>query len=398
MKLTTVPPNIHQPARPNDDLSLVIQQQDWLKTISMGQIIKGKVLKVYDGNRYGIMMGGHERVVDSTIQFQVGQQLSAKVTNIHGEKVSLKLTERVASDQAASANAVSIGSQATSQSLVENMASQFNLRLTDLQKQSIDGLARVYRQDPFAIKVALYLAKMGLPIAESLIRDVIKNAHGSTQPIKLEAVVAEAKLIADADSMPALYQAIAAAFSGDGPQEDDRGEAHQDAMSEPTVSDGYAPGLRFEQHASGFDEEAGQMPFMKLFNIDTEGAIAHSFDVLSIIINDRLLEFDVAFFDQAHMQSGTTSSKQVVFELDTQSGKVGVVAKLVNNRLSLAFNTEQPTLMAALQQQKDAFSETLSQAGWVLERAHYTAQAGQASAMTAIIDHVLAQGSLEKVL
>lgn len=393
MKLTAVPPIVHQAARANDDLSLVIQQQDWLKTISLGQIIKGKVLKVYDGNRYGILMGGHERVVDSTIAFKVGQQLSAKVTDIHGEKVSLKLVERDATDQSTMIKET----PATPKTLVENLASQFNLQLSDLQKQAIDSIARQFMQEPLAIKVALYLAKMGLPISDLFIRDLIKNANSQTQLIKLEPANPRVTQSFEVDRMPALYQAIAATFSGEAQQEDLKDSTPRARATAQTAVH-YKATSKFEQHESGFDADSEYTPFMKLLNIDTEGAIAHSFDVLSIIINDRLLEFDVAFFDQAHAHVGATLSKQIVFELDTLSGKVGVVAKLVNNRLSLAFQTEHPQLLNVLQQQKDGLAETLTQAGWILEQASYAAQAERASAMAAVIDHVLTQGSMERML
>jgi hypothetical protein len=394
MKLDAITPLVRQASKAYDDLSLVTSQQDWLKTISLGQIIKGKVLKVYDGNRYGIMMGGQERVVDSTIQFQAGQQFSAKVTDIQGEKVSLKLSERQLNQQS---SATSIAHDHP-ESVLESLASQFNLRLTDIQKQRVEGIARTFRQEPFAIKVALYLAKLGLPITESLIREIIKSAQNTSRAITLETATSQAALPAHGDGNLALYQTIAAAFAGERLQEDADGQATQEDTHEASVGAGYAPALPFEQRDSGFDDGGEQSPLMKLLNIDTQGAIAHTFDVLSIIVNDRLLEFDIAFFDQAHSHDGVTSSKQLVFELETLLGKVGVVAKLVNNRLSLAFNAEQPALMDVLQQQKEAFAETLTKAGWVLEQAHYVAQADQTLAIGAVIDHVLAQGSMEKVL
>lgn len=394
MKLDTVTSLVRQTNKVNDELSLVIGQQDWLKTISLGQIIKGKVLKVYDGNRYGILMGGHERIVDSTIQFQAGQQFSAKVTDIQGEKVSLKLSERQFNQQPS----VTPTAHTHPESLVESLASQFNLRLTDIQKQSIEGIARAFKQEPFAIKIALYLVKLGLPIAESLIREIIKSTQNPSRAITLETAALQATLPTHSDGKLAFYQAIAAALAGEHLQESADGQAMQEGSPEGSGEAGYAPALPFEQRGSGFDDGGEQSPLIKLLNIDTQGAIAHTFDVLSLIVNDRLMEFDIAFFDQAHVRDGATSSKQLVFELDTSSGKVGVVAKLVNNRLSLAFNTEQAALLDALQQQKEAFADTLAQAGWVLEHAHYAVEANQTSPMGAVIDYVLAQGSIERVL
>lgn len=398
MKLTAVTPAVNQASKPQGDLSLVIQQQDWLKTISLGQIIKGKVLKAYDSNRYGVMMGGQERIVDSTISFQVGQQLSAKVMDIHDNKVSLKLIERSASRDVIPPNLA----ESKPQNLVDSLIRQFNMeQLSDIQKQVITDIANTFGNDIFAIKVALYLAKVGLPISEVLIRNLLKSADMSTQVVPHQSNLSEVTPAVNTENLPLLYLAIAEILSGkdmSAGAEQDAEESASQAGFEQRMPAGYTSTNNLENNTSSFDSDSEQTPFMKLLNVDTDSAIAHSFDVLAIIINDRLMEFDVAFFDQAKTETGVTLSKQIVFELETLAGKVGIVAKLVNNRLSVAFNADQPTLLDALQQQQNIFSESLSNAGWVLEQMHYAKSTERTSAIGAVIDHVLTQGSMELVL
>lgn len=398
MKLTAITPALNQALKPQDDLSLIIHQQDWLKTISLGQIIKGKVLKVYDSNRYGVMMGGQERIVDSTISFQVGQQLSAKVMDIHDNKVSLKLIERSANRDVVSANLT----ESVPQGLVESLIRQFNMeRLSDAPKQAIAEIANTLGNDIFAIKMALYLAKVGLPISEAFIKSLLKSADLSTSVVPYQSKLSNTTATLSADNLPALYLAIAEILSGKDMNtvsaQDYEKSANQSGFEQHMPS-GYTSAADLEKDASSFDSHSEQAPFMRLLNIDTESAIAHSFDVLAIIINDRLMEFDVAFFDQAKAETGVTLSKQIVFELETLAGKVGIVAKLVNNRLSIAFNADQPTLLEALQQQQDAFSESLHHAGWILEQMDYATSTQRTSAISAVIDHVLTQDSMEMVL
>lgn len=398
MKLTTIPPVVNQVPKPQDDLSLIIHQQDWLKSISLGQIIKGKVLKVYDTNRYGVIMGGQERIVDSTISFQVGQQLSAKVMDIHDNKVSLKLIERSANRDVIPTNLT----ESKPQSLVDSLIRQFNMeQLSDVQKQAITDIANTFGNDMFAIKVALYLAKVGLPISEALIKNLLKSADLSTSVVPHQRNLSNTTSTVRTDNLPALYLAIAEILSGkdmSAVSEKDAEESVNQTDFEQHMPSGYTSAADLEKDASSFESNSEQAPFMKLLNIDTDSAIAHSFDVLAIIINDRLMEFDVAFFDQAKAETGVTLSKQIVFELETLAGKVGIVAKLVNNRLSVALNADQPTLLEALQQQQDAFSESLNNAGWILEQMDYARSTERTSAMSAVIDHVLMQGSMEMVL
>jgi hypothetical protein len=398
MKLTSIQPLVNQASKLQDDLSLIIHQQDWLKTISLGQIIKGKVLKVYDTNRYGVMIAGQERVVDSTISFQVGQQLSAKVMDIHDNKVSLKLIERSANREIVSTNIT----ESKPQGLVDSLIRQFNMeRLSDAQKQTINDIGRTFGNDTFAIKMALYLAKVGLPISETLIKNLLKSADLSTFVVPHQSNPGEVSQVVNTDNQPAFYLAMAEILSGKevskGFQQDFE-EAANKAGFEQSMPGGYIAATDLEKNASGFDTDSEQTPFMTLLNIDTDGAIAHSFDVLAIIINDRLMEFDVAFFDQVKAEAGVTLSKQIVFELETLAGKVGIVAKLVNNRLSVAFDADQSTLLDALQQQQNALSHSLNNAGWVLEQMHYAKSMERTSAIGAVIDHVLTQGSMEVVL
>ena len=60
------------------DQSLIFgADRDFLSTLTMGQIIKGRVLRHYEGSRYGVEFGGQERVVDSAIALRSGDVIHA---------------------------------------------------------------------------------------------------------------------------------------------------------------------------------------------------------------------------------------------------------------------------------------------------------------------------------
>jgi len=395
MKLTGTPTLISQITKPQGDLSVVIHQQDWVKTISIGQIIKGKVLKVYDTNRYGIMMGGQERVVDSTISFKVGQQISAKVLSIHDNKVSLKLANLPVAHSTIDAAPGTLSHA----NLVDNLIRQFNMdTLTGAQKQTITEISDIFGNDTLAIKMALYLAKIGLPISETVVRHLLKSSEMSTAVTRLATDLPHHALSTKAENTQAIYLSIAEAFRNAPISAESEDEVVDESRHGPFIPPEYTPDSAFEKSGFSTNSESEQAPFLRLLNIDTESTIAHSFDVLAMIVNDRLMEFDVAFFDQANAQQGATLSKQVVFELETLMGKVGIVAKLVNNRLSVTFNTDRQLFLDVLQQQQEPLSHSLSDAGWILEHMHYEQSAQRVSAIESIVNHVLTQGSMEIVL
>ena len=62
---------------------------DFAGGLNLGQIIKGKVMRQYDGGRYLVSFGGHERVVDSSVPLTSGELIHGRVIGL-GERVELQ--------------------------------------------------------------------------------------------------------------------------------------------------------------------------------------------------------------------------------------------------------------------------------------------------------------------
>jgi hypothetical protein len=57
--------------------------------LTVGQIIKGKVLRQFEGNRYLVNFDGNERVVDSAVPMKTGELINGRVVGL-GERVELQ--------------------------------------------------------------------------------------------------------------------------------------------------------------------------------------------------------------------------------------------------------------------------------------------------------------------
>ncbi|HEX6265414.1 MAG TPA: hypothetical protein VFZ81_00795, partial [Burkholderiales bacterium] len=57
--------------------------------LSLGQILKARVLKHHEGNRYLVSLQGRERVVDSSIPLTVGEVVRGRVVAV-GDRVELQ--------------------------------------------------------------------------------------------------------------------------------------------------------------------------------------------------------------------------------------------------------------------------------------------------------------------
>jgi len=67
---------------------------NWAAKLTLGQIIKGKVLRSYGDGRYGVHFGDQQRIVDSGIPLTVGDQLRGRVVGL-AERVTIeRLPER----------------------------------------------------------------------------------------------------------------------------------------------------------------------------------------------------------------------------------------------------------------------------------------------------------------
>lgn len=148
---------------------------------------------------------------------------------------------------------------------------------------------------------------------------------------------------------------------------------------------------------AGSERELGQW----VMNTQTGGAVAHRVGTLPLLLGGRLVEVDVALFEQDARQSrqGEPRSRHLVFVLDTQAlGGVEVSARLVDARLRLRFAAEREATLELLAGRREELSRQLAQLGWSVDEIVYEARADavQSGAYRAVADYVVAQGSLDR--
>jgi hypothetical protein len=137
-----------------------------------------------------------------------------------------------------------------------------------------------------------------------------------------------------------------------------------------------------------------------VLNTQTGGAVSHRVGTLPLLLGGRLVEVDVALFDQgARQRQGEARSRHLVFLLDTASlGGVEVSARLVDSRLRLRFAAERESTLELLAGRRDELSRRLAELGWTVDEIAYEPResAGRNAAYRAVADHVVAQGSLDR--
>lgn len=365
--------------------------------LSLGQIVKARVLKHYEGGRYLVSLEGRERVVDSSVPLSTGDLVRGRVVAV-GDRIELQpLPPAVGEDTF----------QAPLQGKVDEPVdqlsatfAQFGLQLDEATRavvlRSLKGAAGA--ADPQAtVLAAMTLAKIGLPQQGELIDAV--------QALLRRRPAAGPAADGSKDAFPVtpgpqlaaqLQEALRATLAPNHPE-----PAPAATLPSPPSSENAAGQQGFDARGgssgSGSNGELGQ----RAMNTQTGGAVSHRVGTLPLLLGGRLVEVDVALFDQGARQSrqGEPRLRHVVFLLESASlGGVEVSARVVDSRLRLRFAAERASTVELLAGRREELSRRLAELGWSVDEIAYEPRQGTEhnAAYRAVADHVVAQGSLDR--
>ena len=125
--------------------------------LSLGQIVKARVLKHYDGSRYLVSLEGRERVVDSSVPLNTGELVRGRVIAV-GDRIELQpLPESSPAPQDP------VAAQPADE--LASAFAQFGLKLDDAARAVVMKSLRGAADPQATVLAAITLAKLGLPRA-----------------------------------------------------------------------------------------------------------------------------------------------------------------------------------------------------------------------------------------
>jgi hypothetical protein len=364
--------------------------------LGLGQIVKARVLRHFEGGRYLVSLDGRERVVDSSVPLKTGELIRGKVVAV-GDRVELQpLPEASVREQPADSAPALPADQ-----LAATFA-QFGLKLDDASRAALLRAVKGAADPQAAVLAAMTLAKIGLPQEPALLdavqallrRRPAASAAGEGFPEDSGFSINQgAPLTAQ------LHEVLRAVLSSD--------TATQAAAAPAQVASAADNGQIADQGGSrtGSDTGSGAGSEGKLgqwvLNSQTGGAVVHRVGTLPLLLGGRLVEVDVALFEQDARQSrqGEPRARHLVFVLDTQTlGGVEVSARLVDSRLRVRFAADRDATLELLAGRREELSRQLGELGFTVDEITYETRqdAAQNPAYRAVADYVVAQGSLDK--
>lgn len=390
----------------------IVDKDSWLESLSVGQILKGRILRHYDESRYGVQFAGQERVVDSAVPLSVGDVISGKVIGISESLVSLQIVRNAPPSSANNPEkplTQTVGVEANPSAL-HALMKQAGLELEQSQLKLIASVAAGSERPESVFKAGLYLAKLGLPLNAELVRilskrlmespeTVTSGAKGNipeliSQPAELIRSVAEQ----DEGSTTAL---LAQFFSEYRHNIQAAVEKELEASKAAASAEENARPSNGNNGTSdrGDNPEAHRLLFLvlsQILNRQTGAAYQHRFETLPIIIDGRVTEFDLALFDHSanEQNENRVRARHLKFSLKTEMGIVAIDAHVFNDRIRVHFNTDADWAAKEFELYQDDLELALGNAGWTLDAAEYRSDTGFISPAARVVEHVLAQDSL----
>jgi len=361
--------------------------------LSLGQIVKARVLRHYEGGRYLVSLDGRERVVDSGVPLKTGELIRGKVVAV-GDRIELQpLPDASVPQETAAAAAV------PADELTATFA-QYGLKLDDGARSALLRALKGAADPQATVLAAMTLAKIGLPQEPALLDAVQALLRRRPAASAADEGLTESFSINPSVPLTAqLHEVLRAALPS--------GPATQtaEAAAAPTqIASGAADNRQTaDQGGSGTGSGAGSEGKLGqwVLNTQTGGAVGHRVGTLPLILGGRLVEVDVALFEQDARQSrhGEPRARHLVFVLDTPTlGGVEVSARLVDSRLRVRFAADRDATLELLAGRREELSRQLAQLGFTVDEITYETRpdAAQNPAYRAVADYVVTQGSLDR--
>ncbi|MFL6661613.1 MAG: flagellar hook-length control protein FliK [Rhizobacter sp.] len=397
---------------------------DFGAKLTLGQIIKGRVLRSYDGNRHLVDFGGQERVVDSSVPLRPDEVFRGRVIGL-GERVELqKLPAAATEAPAESAAPAGSGPTLRGDGSVRDLFARYGARV-DAQALELLQQVAARQADPQATALAgLVLAKQGLPMAPEWLRLLQARlgavadsapAPGTTAlhletvpPTKapmLEVVQPPGTVLPDArtelvPTLPTLALALQNLLL-DSPL-----APWRTARDDAGASEGATGGDADRGGRSADDARTAALADW-ILNGQTGGPVAHRLGMLQLVVDGRLLELEIALFEEAGDRDGSaaeepaTRHRQIVLSLDTEAlGRVDVNARLAGRHLQVELATASGEATGALALHSHRLEQDLRGLGWDVDGLVYETRVAGATGRpaTSVVEHIINPGSVSRLV
>ncbi|MES9851146.1 MAG: flagellar hook-length control protein FliK [Candidatus Thiodiazotropha sp. L084R] len=395
---------------------LVEGDASFTRTLTIGQILKARILRHYEGGRYLAEIDGRQKVVDSAIPFRIGEIFHGRVTAL-GDKVHIKRTtvDYLSKQPDPSSQQSLFGAK---EQWLEKLLTQFGASLnTNDRNVLLQQIARSSQPQIMGLS-GLILNKLGIDISPEYLRAVhrVLNTNKLQEIIKkLESpyhLEVESKPTAT-DSGEAVQQLAGLIESA---QIDTWRNYYNARDKERTIDKSGIADSHHPVNSMGSNEssETGAkhtrdefysewLLGKRLINTQNGGSLNHQLLHFPLWFGERLIEITVALFSQneASCTEEESRHRRLVLSLETANlGDLKITVNLADQHLRLRFVADNAAATELLAQHLADLKAALDTTIWEIDEIEYVTDAlnEDNTALQAVVEHHIAQDSLSRLM
>jgi hypothetical protein len=379
------------------------------KTLNLGQVIKGKVLRQYDGNHYSVNFNGQEKVVDSAVPLKTGELIYGRVVGL-GDKVKL---QRVFVDEKTGQqiqqqvnNQNRLDQLSAKERMLEQLFSRYQEKLSSLDRQIIlKELNRVAQPDAMALS-SLVLKKVGLVQEPEFLQAVFKNLVNDEKSRNTQH---KAFLTIQTDPKSGSHESgnavhiLSELLSNLAETDNERIGFSQTGLSTSLNSenDTGKDHEGTEQKNSDFNQ---MMLGRRILNTQHEGSVDQWYTSIPLWINGKIVEINMALFNQHQsgaMDQYAVEHKKVVFSLEMDFlGKVEICVVCANRSLRADVTTDNDFAAEYMSKYIRDLKDSLQNIGWKVEEINYSVTENKlgSGVVRSVVEHHITNDSLNQLI
>ncbi len=373
---------------------------DFASKLTIGQVIKAKILRHHEGSRYVADFNGQQKIIDSANPLQPGELIEARVRSL-GKQVEIQRINVVVGEANSSLNDIGnlkdIGSSlfAGQEKVLQSIRGFFAERQSSVTLKEIqiirEFLARGISLNTILLS-ALSLKKANIELNKVTLDSVISALNkGASKPYFSE-VPALASLGVDFSSEQSIQSYALATKS----------LAESVNLYAHSVVDAQTP-LFGKLSDGSLDSDRERLPY-RILNTQDDSSVNHRLIAFPIWLDGKLVEVNMALFDQyqsdRNKEDISSSYKRFVFTLALDNlGEVVATATVYGKHIHLILTTESTGSTDFLARHMASLINNVEEMGWIFDKVEYaTADKNEFEpSVAAVVEHYVAKDSVSRV-
>lgn len=402
--------------------SLFIQSDSSFRdTLTLGQVIKGKILRQYDSGKYLVDFSGEKKVVDSAVPLKTKDIITGRVVGI-GEKIQLQKINQTVPGEIINKAVNDVSAQSiknADEKALHQLFNRFNEKISPKQRADVAlNMKTAGNRDLMALS-ALVVRKMGVGLEQEYIKSIYSVLnHG--KPDYLKKIVSIPEILTDLrnkevnvsefsnKSVYLLAQMIKELNHIDEICKYEDSQSGKIDDTEKYMSEGRGDNLAVQnvlnKKQQAEDKQRNEWLLGSiLMNVQSEGKVSHSVKTFPIWLGERVVEVTMAMFSQQQGSSDNQGIRyqKIVFSLSTELlGHVEISVKLSDKSLMIDVKSENDKATDIMSAYVGDLRAMLSDMGWSISDVNYqTVDMEQSSeVIRSVVNHYISQESMDQLM